>query len=110
MESARVAPAVAVAALVLGGCGTPNAGSSGQAPHAVSSALCEPSPTDPGVEPQEKADRLKPSRLLRRASLALRGVPPTDDELAAQEGAGDEAAQLAYVDAFVDQALGNPLF
>jgi hypothetical protein len=91
--------------LVLGGCGTQNAGVSEAVPRSSSTALCEPSPTGPGVEPQEKADRLSPSRLLRRASLALRGVPPTDDELATQEGAGDEAAQLAYVDSFVDQAL-----
>ena len=75
-----------------------------------SSALCEPTPLEPGMEPQEKADLLEPPRLLRRASLALLGVPPTDDELAAQEAAGDEAAQLAYVDTFVAQALENPLF
>ena len=31
-------------------------------------------------------------------------------ELAAQEGAGDEAAQLAFVDTFVAQALESPLF
>ncbi|AGC43887.1 hypothetical protein MYSTI_02571 [Myxococcus stipitatus DSM 14675] len=73
-------------------------------------AGCEtPGPTEnPPVD--EKKDTLAASRLLRRASLALRGVPPTDAEYAAQEAAGDEAAQRAFVDSFVDRTLHEPLF
>lgn len=63
--------------------------------------------TSPRVEPQ---DELTPLRLLRRASIALRGVPPTDDEmgeLLANESAAD---QFAYVDAFIVDALEDPRF
>ncbi|WP_223754074.1 hypothetical protein [Myxococcus sp. RHSTA-1-4] len=69
----------------------------------------EPPPTDTS-DAGEKSDVLTPSRLLRRASLALRGTPPTDEEYAELEAAGDEAAQRAFVDAFVDRMLHQPSF
>ncbi|WP_244238898.1 hypothetical protein [Corallococcus carmarthensis] len=73
-------------------------------------AGCEdPAPSgDPDAG--EKNDMLAPSRLLRRAALALRGTPPTDEEFAALEAAGDDAAQRAFVEHFVDQSLGQPAF
>ncbi|WP_240359784.1 hypothetical protein [Pyxidicoccus trucidator] len=69
----------------------------------------EPLPTE-DPDAGEKSDVLTPSRLLRRASLALRGTPPTGDEYAALEAAGDDAAQRAFVAAFVDQTLQQPAF
>ncbi|MCY1039737.1 hypothetical protein OV208_00275 [Corallococcus sp. bb12-1] len=69
----------------------------------------EPTPSG-GTDAGEKSDVLAPSRLLRRTSLALRGTPPTDEEFAALEAAGDDTAQQAFVDAFVDQTLGQPTF
>ncbi|MCY1078790.1 hypothetical protein [Archangium lansingense] len=69
----------------------------------------EPPPTQT-PDAGEKSDLLTPSRLLRRASLALRGTPPTGEEYAALEAAGDEAAQRAFVAAFVDQTLQQPAF
>jgi hypothetical protein len=68
--------------------------------------LCDAPPEDAGTFD----DLLSPSRLLRRASMSLRGTPPTDAEYAAQEAAGDEAAQRAFVDTFVDQVLAAPVF
>lgn len=68
--------------------------------------LCDAPATDAGNE----ADALPPMRLLRRASLALRGTTPTDAEYAALEAAGDEAAQLAYVDTFIATTLRTPAF
>lgn len=68
--------------------------------------LCEPTPDDAGVFD----DRLSPSRLLRRASMALKGTPPTDAEYDALFATGDEAAQRAFVGAFVDQTLAAPGF
>jgi hypothetical protein len=49
-------------------------------------------------------DRLSAPRLLRRASLALRGRPPTREEQVAVDGPTDYAA----VEAWVDAALGDP--
>lgn len=68
--------------------------------------LCDAPPDDAGMTD----DVLPPTRLLRRASLALRGVPPTDAEYAALLGAGDDAAQRAFVGDFVDQVLRSPVF
>lgn len=68
--------------------------------------LCDAPPDDAGTFD----DLLSPSRLLRRASMSLRGSPPTDAEYAAQEAAGDEAAQRAFVDTFDDQVLAAPVF
>lgn len=68
--------------------------------------LCDAPPDDGGVSD----DALPPTRLLRRASMALRGVPPTDAEYAALIAAGDDAAQRAFVDGFVDQVLASPAF
>jgi hypothetical protein len=73
-------------------------------------AGCEEPPPTNTPDAGERSDVLAPSRLLRRASLALRGIPPTDTEYAEQEAAGDEAAQRAFVDAFVDRTLKQPVF
>lgn len=71
-------------------------------------AAC-PAPELP-VDVVDVADPLAPSRLLRRASLVLRGVPPTVAEQDALVAAGDDAAQVAFVDAFVDATLADPVF
>ena len=63
---------------------------------------------DPMAQPPN--DTLTPLRLLRRTSLALRGVPPSDAEQAALLAAGDEAAQRAFIAHFVDQTLASPAF
>ncbi|WP_233261576.1 hypothetical protein [Vitiosangium sp. GDMCC 1.1324] len=63
-----------------------------------------------GEDGGERPDTLSPSRVLRRAALALRGTPPTDEEYAALEAAGNEAAQRAFVDTFVDETLRQPVF
>jgi hypothetical protein len=68
--------------------------------------LCDAPAEDAGT----LDDLLSPSRLLRRASMSLRGTPPTDAEYAAQEAAGDEAAQRAFVNTFIDQTLAAPGF
>lgn len=59
---------------------------------------------DGGMGPD---DTLPPGRLLRRASFALRGAPPTDAELSAQAASADPRA---YVDTFVDATLSSPVF
>ncbi len=61
-----------------------------------------------GLDPVD--DLLEPGRLLRRAALVLRGLPPDDDELEALDAAGDDDAQRAFVSAFVDDALQSPVF
>lgn len=68
--------------------------------------LCDAPADDAGVFD----DVLPPTRLLRRASMALRGVPPSDAEYAALLAAGDDAAQRAFVSSFVDQTLASPVF
>lgn len=62
---------------------------------------------NPRVEPK---DDLTPLRLLRRASIALLGVPPTDVQLAALLAEPSAEEQVAYVDAFIDAALEDPRF
>jgi hypothetical protein len=69
----------------------------------------EPEPSS-NPDAGEKNDLLTPGRLLRRASLSLRGTPPTDEEYAALEAAGDDAAQRAFVESFIDQTLQQPVF
>lgn len=75
-------------------------------------AECAPGDSDGGAPSDDtpKADVLEPSRLLRRASLALRGTSPTDAELDALAAAGDADAQRRFVGTFVDQTLGMPVF
>ncbi len=68
--------------------------------------ICDAPPEDAGT----LDDLLSPSRLLRRASMSLRGTPPSDAEYAAQEAAGDDAAQRAFVNTFIDQTLAAPGF
>jgi hypothetical protein len=58
----------------------------------------------------EPADDLSPLRLLRRASITLLGVPPTDAQMAELLGKSSVGEQTAYVDAFVDAALEDPRF
>jgi hypothetical protein len=65
------------------------------------------STTTPRVEPD---DELTPLRLLRRASIALLGVPPTDADQQSLLEAKDAAAQFAAVDDFIDAALEDPRF
>ena len=59
------------------------------------------------VEPK---DDLPPLRLLRRASITLLGVPPTDAQMAELLAKPSVDEQMAYVDAFVDAALEDPRF
>ncbi|MFT3771073.1 MAG: hypothetical protein QM820_37130 [Minicystis sp.] len=59
------------------------------------------------VEPD---DDLTPLRLLRRASITLLGVPPTDADQQALLKTPDAAAQMAFVDDFIDAALDDPRF
>lgn len=66
--------------------------------------------SDSGGGDEPIADQLPPLRLLRRSSIALLGVPPTDAQMNELLAAGDDAAQLAYVDAFVDEALDDTRF
>ncbi|WP_241758588.1 hypothetical protein [Pyxidicoccus parkwayensis] len=73
-------------------------------------AGCVEPPPQQTPDAGERSDVLTPSRLLRRASLALRGTPPTDAEYAEQESAGDDTAQRAFVDTFVDETLQQPVF
>jgi len=71
--------------------------------------VCLPPPLAPptdGVEPPPVAD-LTPGRLLRRASLALRGAPPTAQDYDALEAAKDPQA---FITAFIDRALAEPIF
>ncbi|MBU8898895.1 hypothetical protein KRR26_25105 [Corallococcus sp. M34] len=91
------------------GCTGTVGGRPGDTQDPADSGCVEPPPSE-GVDGGERPDTLAPSRVLRRASLALRGTPPTDDEYAALEAAGDATAQQAYVDAFVDQTLHDPVF
>lgn len=61
----------------------------------------------PRVEPE---DELTPLRLLRRSSIALLGVPPSLATMEELQAEPDTEAQLAYVDAFIDDALNDPRF
>jgi hypothetical protein len=61
-------------------------------------------------EGEDVDDRLSPTRLLRRASFVLRGRPPTVAEVEAVLARGDDGAQRAAVDEFVDAALADPAF
>lgn len=70
------------------------------------SAACE-APTPSGPQPN---DVMTPLRVLRRASIALLGVPPTDDQMSKLLAAGGNDAQLSEVDTFVDSALDDPRF
>lgn len=72
--------------------------------HPDAAPPCEPTITT------TVADTLPPLRLLRRASLALRGAPPTAAELATLDALGDEATQRAWIDGFVDRTLVDPVF
>lgn len=85
--------------------GSGGAGGSG-AGGADAGNLCDAPDEDAGIT----TDVLPPGRLLRRASIALRGTPPTDAEYAAMEAAGDETAQRAFVATFVDGVLQDPVF
>jgi len=68
-----------------------------------------PTPSTPDAA-VDVDDTLPPSRLLRRASFVLRGVPPTLAELDTQKAAGDDAAQRAFVDRFIDDTMQDPVF
>lgn len=60
-----------------------------------------------GSAPQ---DGLSMSRKLRRASLVLRDHPPSLQEYDALLEAKDASAQQAYLDAFVDRVMSEPVF
>jgi hypothetical protein len=66
--------------------------------------------SDPGKTRVEPDDDLTPLRLLRRASIALLGVPPTDEQMTTLIADPDTSHQLAAVDAFVDASLKDPRF
>jgi len=72
---------------------------------------CTVDPGD-GVTPvrEEPEDELTPLRLLRRASIALLGVPPTDERMQELLAQATPAAQFAYVEDFIDEALEDPRF
>lgn len=96
-------PLTTAAALFLAACGQ-SAGETG------SDASCGgggAGTTEPRIEPK---DDLTPLRLLRRASITLLGVPPTDAEQQALLKAPDAAAQTAFVEDFIDAALEDPRF
>jgi hypothetical protein len=65
-----------------------------------------------GGEPTrvEPDDDMTPLRVLRRASIALVGAPPTDAEMQKVIMAGTEEQQFAAVDAFVDASLEDTRF
>jgi hypothetical protein len=87
------------------------AGSSDSPPtEPAGGAECADAGADGSVEPTEVTDFLSPSRLLRRVTLTLRGTPPTALELDALDGSGDEEAQKAYIDGFIEQLLTDPAF
>lgn len=81
-----------------------------EAATSVPTSTCSPDSEDGGTVAPEKRDLLSPARLLARASFVLRGTAPTDEELDALLSAGDQTAQLAFVDRFVDTTLGDPIF
>jgi hypothetical protein len=64
-----------------------------------------------GGGPQvELKDDLTPLRLLRRASIALLGSPPTDAQQAELLAKPSSEEQFAYVDKAIDDALEDPRF
>ncbi|MDI1450130.1 hypothetical protein [Polyangium sp. 6x1] len=65
-----------------------------------------------GVTParEEPEDELTPLRLLRRASIALLGVPPTDERMQELLARATPEEQFAYVEDFIDEALEDPRF
>jgi hypothetical protein len=96
---------VCVLTAVVGvGCGAP----ANNTPRETACPAPVDAPEDDDAVPVD--DTLPPERLLRRASLVLRGVPPTIAELDALQAAGDEDARYAHVDAFVDAQLNDPVF
>lgn len=70
----------------------------------------EPEFCPPDDEPAEHNDVLTPLRLYRKASLTLRGTPPSLEELEALEALEDVDAQLASIDAFIDAQLDDKVF
>lgn len=64
----------------------------------------------PQVTREEPNDELSPLRLLRRASIALRGVPPSDAEMQDLLAQSTPEAQFAFVDTFIDNALEDTRF
>lgn len=79
-------------------------------PSEQTAALCSSGGSGGGATRVEPADDLDPLRVLRRASIALRGEPPTDDEIQEVANAGTADQELAAVDAFVDAALEDTRF
>ncbi|MFO0725150.1 MAG: hypothetical protein U1E65_15320 [Myxococcota bacterium] len=70
-----------------------------------------PTPTPPPPPPDDPSvDPLTPARLLRRAAIALTGLPPTAADYDALEAAADDAARVSLVDAAVDRYLADPSF
>ncbi len=88
------------------GGGQSGSGGAGGGARVDAGNLCDAPPDDAGM----LADTLEPGRLLRRAALALTGAPPSDADFDAQQAAGDEAAQRAWVDTYVDRVLAQPTF
>jgi hypothetical protein len=106
----------ALASAVVASCST-----SGQAEGGASSGAsnggpgtCTPSDGDGGASDANvtalSLPQLSPTRLLRRASMALRLAPPTLGEYEKVEKAGVLAAQYAAVDAFINATMTDPVF
>lgn len=89
-----------------GGSGGGEGGGTGGGTGFDAGPLCDAPDEDAGTFD----DVLPPTRLLRRASMALRGVPPTDAEYAALLASGDDTAQRAFISTFVDTTLASPVF
>lgn len=69
--------------------------------HFVSAKLAEQ-----GYEP---SDETTPRRWLRRATLSITGLPPTEDEIAAFDAAVENDGEAAY-EAVVDRLLASPAY
>jgi hypothetical protein len=91
-----------------GTAGTDSSAASGSDGPCVEDSGGDDSTGLPGSDPL--ADDLTPLRVLRRASFVLLGAPPTDAEMAELLAAGDEAAQLAWIENFIDAALDDDRF
>jgi hypothetical protein len=65
---------------------------------------------DPMAPPPVELVPVSPTRQLRRVTLSLAGRGPTDEEYAAVQAAGDEAAQRAEVLRVADRLLAEPSF
>lgn len=86
----------------------PDGGTAGDGgPDAVDAG---PQPCAPDAGPEDTDDVLPPGRVLRRASMVLRGTPPLPAEYDALFALEGEEARRAHVAQFIDTALADPAF